>query len=128
LTGKYNTPQKNDQRTRLNVEKRKPSDADLRVAETVVKIAKEIGKTPSQAALNWIIQQSPNMFPIIGVRSVAQIKDNLGYDSFCLTKEQIKELDDVSRISLGFPGDFFKSELIQNFAFGGTLKKIQYNQ
>jgi aryl-alcohol dehydrogenase-like predicted oxidoreductase len=127
LSGKYNHPQKGKkEKGRLTMNKEHLSEHDLKIAETVCKIAKKIGRTPSQVALNWIVQQGYNMFPIVGARTAVQIEDDLGYGDFTLSKEHVKELSDVSKISLGFPGDFFQSELVQKFAFGGSLKNIVY--
>ncbi len=125
LTGKYNNPKKGGAR-RLTEESSQPTKQELKIAEEVVAIAKEIKKTPSQVALNWLLQQGPNIIPILGARTVEQIQDNLGCISFTLSSEHLKKLDDVSKIPLGFPGDFFHSWILQDFAFGGSLKKIEY--
>lgn len=127
LTGKYNDPNSESTKTsRLNVTGEVFSEKDLLIARTVSEIAKEIGKTSSQVSLKWIVQQGYNFFPIIGARTAAQMKDNLGYDTFSLSSEQMQRLNKVSDITLGFPGDFFSSEIIQDFAFHGSLKAIDY--
>jgi hypothetical protein len=36
----------------------------------------------------------------------------------------MQRLNDVSAIALGFPHDFLKSSMVQDFAFGGALAKI----
>jgi aryl-alcohol dehydrogenase-like predicted oxidoreductase len=126
LSGKYNSPDREARRTaRLEVTGEKPSEHELKIAEVVVEIAREIGKTPSQVALRWITQQGYHMFPIVGARSALQIKDDLGYASFSLSPEHLRRLDAVSAIPLGFPGAFFTTDRIQNFAFGGSLKLIE---
>lgn len=91
----------------------------------MVKIAKEIGRTPAQVALNWLSQQGYNMFPIIGATKLSQIQDNLQYSEFVLAKEHLQQLNEASSIELGFPHDFFKEEIVQDFAFSGTLKTIE---
>lgn len=124
LTGKYNDPQRKGE-ARLNVMKHPPSESDLKIAEAVVTVANALGKTPSQVALKWIVQRHCNMFPIVGARTVEQIRDNLNYDSFTLSSEHLQMLEDASKLSMGFPVDFFNSDLVQNFAFSGTLKQIE---
>jgi aryl-alcohol dehydrogenase-like predicted oxidoreductase len=133
LTGKYNTnaPQGSDfEKGRLaidgNVKFAMPSERELKIAETVVSIAHEIGRSPAQVALNWILQQGPNMIPIVGARKASQLQDNLGCVEFTLSPNHLKLLNEVSAIPLGFPIDFFKSEIAQNFAFSGTLQSIEY--
>ena len=94
------------------------------IAEAVVKIAEAIGKTPAQVALNWLRQQPGVVIPIIGARRLSQLEDNLACLEFSLEKEHLRQLSGISRIELGFPHDFFTSELVQNFAFGGMGDSI----
>lgn len=131
LSGKYNVEgKKNEGRLNKsgNIPEGQLNERDLKIAETVIKIGKQIGRSPSQVALNWLLQQGFNIIPIIGATKVNQIKDNLGCTNFTLTPEQLKELDQVSSISLGFPHDFIKSEIVQNFCFSDSLKKIHHPQ
>ncbi len=60
-----------------------------------------MNKTPSQIALNWIRQQHDR-----GARTEAQIKDNSACLDFELTTDQLRRLDEKSKIQLGFPHDF----------------------
>lgn len=126
LSGKYSLPQK-EKEGRLALWNELPNEREQNIANVVMEIAKEVGKSPSQIALNWIIQQYRHMFPIVGARTVNHLKDNLEYGSFSLNQDQLKRLDDVSKISMGFPSEFFNSNVIQNMAFSGTLKKIERN-
>jgi aryl-alcohol dehydrogenase-like predicted oxidoreductase len=81
------------------------SDKDYLIADEVVKVASEVKKTPSQVVLNWTLQK-PNAFPLVGVRTVDQLKENLGALDFSLSKDQITRLDEVSKFELGFPHNF----------------------
>ena len=88
---------------------------NLSIATEVQVIAKEINETPSQVALNWVRQQQQKdkdrvIIPIIGARTEAQIKDNLGCLDFELTSDQLNRLDEKSKIQLGFPHDFMSEE------------------
>jgi aryl-alcohol dehydrogenase-like predicted oxidoreductase len=93
---------------------------NLSIADEVQTIAKEIGRTPSQVALNWIRQQKDRgvIIPIIGARTEAQIKDNLGCLDFELSSDHIDRLDEISKIQLGFPHDFIESESGKTLAYG----------
>ena len=129
LTGKYRQSNNADkQEKRLEHPMMAPLvDIDERkqaIAATVVEIAEAIGKTPAQVALNWVRQQAGVMIPIIGARRLSQLRDNLACLEFTLEEEHLKRLNDVSRIELGFPHDFFSNELVQNFAFGGMRDLI----
>src|SRR6476620_8449581 len=107
------------------------NDRNILIAKEVSKIAKEIGYSASQVALNWIRQQNlieshgkNKIIPIIGSRKESQIKDNLACLEFKLTEEQMKMLNEVSKIELGFPNDFLNSEAITDFVYGGTYSSI----
>jgi len=126
LTGKYNKTQEEGKTYRLNEDGTQVTEHDLRIAQTVLDIAKEVGHTPAQVAINWLVQQGYNLFPIIGARKTEQLKDSLGYDSFKLTGEQMQRLSQVSQIKLGDPYDFFNNKIVQEFAFGNTLKQIDH--
>ena len=149
LTGKYNKNDKEQQNTssssisitqegnsRLEVQSelanRFLNDRNILIAKEVSKIAKEIGRSASQVALNWIRQQNiieshgkNNIIPIIGSRKESQIKDNLSCIEFELTEEQMKMLNEVSKIELGFPNDFLNSEMLKDIIYGGTYSSIR---
>src|ERR1700722_17304887 len=56
-------------------------------------LCKELGATPSQLALAWLLERSPVMLPIPGTSSVAHLEDNLGAATIELTDEQFQRLD-----------------------------------
>jgi len=99
------------------------SDRNLAIADEVIQVAKAIGRTPSQVALNWV-RQRHNAIPIIGARKVSQAKDNLACLDFTLPGEFMQRLDEVSKIELGFPHDFLAKKAVSDFLHGGTLGLI----
>jgi aryl-alcohol dehydrogenase-like predicted oxidoreductase len=66
------------------------------IAQEVSNVAKEIGCSTAQVALNWIRQQNmlsthkSKIIPIIGSRKESQVKDNLACLVFILSNEQCK--------------------------------------
>jgi aryl-alcohol dehydrogenase-like predicted oxidoreductase len=132
LSGKYNTQNANEQK-RYNVDNPMSAsfvnERNISIATEVQAISKEINKTPSQIALNWIRQQQQIVkdkgviIPIIGARTETQIKDNLGCLDFELTEGHLKRLDEKSKIQLGFPHDFI-SEAAKIFLYGNTFSMI----
>lgn len=125
LTGKYNTSETASETKRLDSpESGKISERNLNIAREVSSIAAEIGKPASQVALNWLRQQSVKVIPIVGSRKLSQLQENLACLEFQLTPEQMQQLDKVSAIELGFPHDFLKSSMVQDFGFGGGIAKI----
>lgn len=119
LTGKYNSPTDEPKRSSDTSEKIK------KIATVLIDLAKEINSTPSQVAINWVRQQSPNMIPIIGARTEKHLKDNLGCLDFELTQDQIQRLNDSSPIDLGFPHSFLNSDHVHGLIFGETFSKIK---
>jgi aryl-alcohol dehydrogenase-like predicted oxidoreductase len=108
------------------------NDRNILIAREVSKIAKEIGSSAAQVALNWLRQQNimstagkNKIIPIIGARKETQIKDNLSCLEFELTSEQMQRLNEVSKIELGFPHDFLNSEMIKDIIYGGTYSLIR---
>lgn len=131
LSGKYNRQNSNESK-RFNVNNAMSAsfvnERNISIATEVQAIAKEINKTPSQIALSWIRQQQKDkdkgvIIPIVGARTEAQIKDNLGCLDFELTSDQLKRLDEKSKIQLGFPHDFM-SEAAKIFLYGNTYSLI----
>ncbi len=103
----------------VNITERKRS-----ITAAVVKVAEAIGKTPAQVALAWVRQQPGVMIPIIGARRLSQLEDNMACMDFTLDQAHLQELDEISRVELGFPHDFFANEMVQNFAYGGMRELI----
>jgi aryl-alcohol dehydrogenase-like predicted oxidoreductase len=95
----------------------------LRLAETVMAVAREAGHSPSQVAINWVRQQTakaPTIIPVIGARSAAHIQDNLDCLTFELSPDHLARLEAANPIDLGFPHEFLASDGIRNIVFAGT--------
>ena len=74
------------------------------------------------------LSDKSKVIPIIGSRKKWQIKDNFACLEFELTNEQIKMLNEVNKIELGFPHDFLNSEMIKDIIYGGTYSLITNNK
>jgi aryl-alcohol dehydrogenase-like predicted oxidoreductase len=123
LTGKYNradAPAKGEAR-RGGVSH---SERELQIAEAVVQVADELGCTASQVAIAWVRHQPGVIIPLIGARTLEQLRDNLGALPIRLSPEHLQRLDEVSHIELGFPHDFLASPVIRDVVFGGTQDEI----
>src|SRR5438105_12665528 len=119
LTGKYNG--ESNEPKRLS----RPDPKALELAAILMQVAGEIGRTPSQVAINWVRQQDrARIIPIIGARKEAHLKDNLASLDFELAPEQLKRLSDANPLELGFPQYFFASKDTRNLIFGGTYELI----
>jgi aryl-alcohol dehydrogenase-like predicted oxidoreductase len=103
------------------------SEQPLRLAESVMAVAGELGRSPSQVAINWVRQQTAKaatIIPILGARSQAHIRDNLACLDFELSAEHLQRLDQAGPIDLGFPHDFLASDSIRDIVFAGTYAPI----
>lgn len=94
-------------------------EKNLGVAESLSALARDIGCSPSQLALAWIAQRSAtNLIPIVGARSVEQLKDNLGSIDIKLTKKQIEALDLLTALTPEYPQSLLGSEFFQVLMYG----------
>ena len=100
------------------------SDRNQMIADALVGVAARLGQSPAQVALNWVRNQSGVMIPIFGARTVDQIKDNLGCLDFTIDSESMGDLNEISKIDLGFPHDFLESEIPKDLVYGGTFDQI----
>jgi aryl-alcohol dehydrogenase-like predicted oxidoreductase len=121
LTGKYLEAANHDTRYRLSqkgtftdeLQAIYQNEKGNEIAKVVVAIAQEINRTPAQVALNWILQKSPLHIPLIGARRKEHLLDNLGCLDFQLGDDDLKRLDEVSRVPLGFPHSFLSLQSTQ---------------
>jgi aryl-alcohol dehydrogenase-like predicted oxidoreductase len=117
LTGKYSrddltATKAADDGTRkgFNIANGALTERNLAIADVVKEVATELGRTPGQVGLAWTLQNPGVTAPIIGARTPAQLKDNLGALEVDFTASQLARLDEVSAIGLGFPHDFLASD------------------
>jgi aryl-alcohol dehydrogenase-like predicted oxidoreductase len=102
----------------------------LKIARAVSRAAERLGVTASQVALAWLRQQSAAVpvIPIIGVRTRAQLENNLQCTALHLDDQTLCELDDVSRIELGFPHDFLRTDYVRTILHGGDPEGLILRQ
>jgi aryl-alcohol dehydrogenase-like predicted oxidoreductase len=66
--------------------------ANLALVEEVRKVAAEIGCTPAQAALAWLLAQGEDVLPIPGTKRVAYLEENAAAAAVVLSDEQRAQL------------------------------------
>ncbi|HSN74110.1 MAG TPA: aldo/keto reductase [Anaerolineae bacterium] len=121
LTGKFNQPAGPGEPTRA----RRANDLQQAIAAEVMAVAAELGRTPSQVAINWVRQQSPNIIPVLGARRLAQIEDNLGVLDFHLSAEQLARLSAVHPLEPGFPHSFWNDFVRRDLVFGERVDDLK---
>ncbi len=128
LTGRYGTARPLPDGTRIAGigASHRLSEKNLRVADAVNEIASVRGTSAAQVAIVWIRAQQARsvIIPIVGARTPAQFKDNLGALDLSLSAADLERLDEVSAIEPGFPHDFAAAAL----AYGGTFDRIDSNR
>src|SRR5271156_1699098 len=62
----------------------------------VIDIAGEVGATPAQVGLAWLLAHTPTTLLIPGTRSIAPLEENLGAGDVALDAEAIARLDAVT--------------------------------
>jgi aryl-alcohol dehydrogenase-like predicted oxidoreductase len=127
LTGKYHG-NGSSEAGRMNSEMMKGFMPDQQRAERVVAAVKtvsaQIGRSIAQVALAWLRYRVVPVIPILGARKLSQLQDNLASFDLALSPEQIKILDEASRIEPGFPQSMYEKELARALAYGGMREKI----
>ena len=71
-------------------------EQNLRAVEEVKGIAAEVGATPGQVAIAWLLAQGDDMAPIPGTKRVSRLEENVGADEVVLTDDQVARLTAVS--------------------------------
>jgi len=66
----------------------------------------------AQVTLAWLRYQTVPGIPIIGARKVSQLQDNLDSLDLELSAEQLKSLNETSRVELGFPHNLYEKEMV----------------
>jgi len=59
-------------------------------------VAQELGATPMQVALAWLLQRSPNMLLIPGTSSVGHLRENLAAGQVALSSQHLAQLEEIA--------------------------------
>ena len=95
-----------------------------RIVAAVKNVSDQTGRSMAQIALAWLRYRPVPVIPIIGARRLSQFEDNLASLNLTLSTEQLKTLDDASRIDLGFPYDLYAKEMVGAIRYGGLRDRI----
>jgi len=103
LAGKYKRGQEPPEDSRFGLgdygrmyQRRYWSDRMFNVAEAVQEVAREVGGTPAQVAVAWLLAQEGVTAPIVGASKPEQLTDTVGELALKLSEEHLKRLDEVS--------------------------------
>jgi aryl-alcohol dehydrogenase-like predicted oxidoreductase len=65
---------------------------NLAIVDEVEAIAADVGATPAQVALAWLLAQGDDIAPIPGTKRVVRVEENTAADGVVLTSEQVERL------------------------------------
>ena len=66
---------------------------NLAIVDEVRPIGAEIGATPAQTALAWLLTRGDDIAPIPGTRRVSRVEENTAADGVELTADQLERLE-----------------------------------
>lgn len=102
-----------------------PPERTRRIVAALSEVAAARGATPAQVAIAWVLGRgAPAVVPVVGVRRLAQLEENLGALTLELSEQELELLDRVSAPSLGFPRDFLESDDVRELIYGDTWSRI----
>ncbi len=71
-------------------------ERNLRIVDEVEAVASEVGATPAQVAVAWLLAQGDDIAPIPGTKRVSRVEENTAADAIELSVEQIARLNDLT--------------------------------
>jgi aryl-alcohol dehydrogenase-like predicted oxidoreductase len=109
LTGKIRRGQPMPEVSRLQSQASKdmgPQVTDehlYKVVDALEEVAREIGKTVPQVALNWLLQRPTVSTLVIGARNEEQLRANIAATGWNLSAEHVARLAKASEVPLAYP-------------------------
>jgi aryl-alcohol dehydrogenase-like predicted oxidoreductase len=115
LSGKYRRGEAPPENSRVGRKDRwddqpeqRESETTWKVVEALRRVAQQTGKSPAQAALNWLLRKWEGVVPILGARTLEQLKDNLGATGWKLGAEEVALLDAAGDQPVPYPYRFLQ--------------------
>jgi aryl-alcohol dehydrogenase-like predicted oxidoreductase len=90
------------------------------IVDVLLGVAKELGRPPSQVALNWVAKRPGVSSTIIGATTLSQHETNLGSLGFEIPRELSAKLEAVSRPDVVFPYSLHQAPVLMGLAHGGA--------
>ncbi|MDJ0798354.1 MAG: aldo/keto reductase [Calothrix sp. MO_167.B12] len=97
----------------------KISDRNWQIVAQLEAVAKELGHSMAQVAVNWTVNRPGIASVIVGASKLSQLEDNIKALDFDIPAELTNRLETVSKPEPQFPYTFFDAE-IQGMINGGA--------
>ena len=98
LSGRFSSPEELDEGDFRRYGPRFTGDnlrENLKLAETVKEIAGELGITPGQLALAWVLARGEHIVPIPGTKRVSYLEENVAAAEVSLDPAKVSEIADA---------------------------------
>ena len=120
LTGKY---LKGDTTGRVPETSLRRTERSQTITREVLRIADELAVSPASVAINWARQRQQSVVPIVSGRNAQQLTESLQCLDYQLSNEHLTALNEVSKIEMGFPHDFWAGA--GAYIYGDTKDRIE---
>ena len=98
------------------------TEQNWKIVEEVAAVAKQLGRSPAQVALNWVANRPGVASTIIGATKIKQLDDNMAALDFTIPPELAKRLAEVSAPEVRYPYHFF-GPVLQGMIHGGATPR-----
>ena len=92
-----------DQRKGWAYPQRYFADSADETLQTLFDVSDEIGQSPAQVALRWVLEQRAMTSVIVGARHTEHLRDNLGAAGWRLEGDALQKLNEVSYLPDRYP-------------------------
>jgi aryl-alcohol dehydrogenase-like predicted oxidoreductase len=101
-------------------------DAARDLVAVLRQVAAELDTTAAQVAISWVRQRDLGtvVVPILGARTVNQLRTNLGVLEIRLPDDAVARLDRASGFKLGFPQAFLTDPHVLGLLHGDTVDRL----
>lgn len=84
-------------------------ESNLALVEVLTRVAGEVGATPAQLALAWLLNQQPWIVPIPGTKRIERLTENVGAAEVELSESQLAEIraaaDNLTIVGARYPDE-----------------------
>ncbi len=97
------------------------------IATGLEKIASRAGCAPAALALAWLLRQgSGQVIPVIGARTVEQLRQNLGGADVALGPELLAEIDALAPPAPAYPESLLAGEFFRDMLYGTVRRQVDW--
>jgi aryl-alcohol dehydrogenase-like predicted oxidoreductase len=96
------------------------TERNWNIVDVVKDVAGDIGATPAQVALAWVLGRPQIGMALLGVSRPSQLADNLGALALQLSTEHVRRLDAVSAPDVRMLYSLFTPGMRQHVVSGGV--------